>query len=75
MASYITVKGAGDDRKVVIWESDEAHPDGEIFVSNDGIERKVAETAAVKRKLANGELVKATDKSAPKPAADAVKPV
>ena len=59
MASYITVKGAGDDRRVVLWEKDAAHPDGEIFVSNDGKEYKAGETPAVKRKLASGELVKA----------------
>ena len=72
--SIITVKGAGDDNKVVLWEKDDAHPDGEIFVSNDGKERRVAETAAVQRKIAEGLLVKVgstatrtTDSTATKP--------
>lgn len=56
--SIITVKGAGDDGKVVLWERNDAHPEGEIFVSNDGKDRKVAETAGVQRKIAAGEMVK-----------------
>jgi hypothetical protein len=69
----ITVKGAGDDGKVVLWERDEQHPphidkDGnetkrphEAFVSNDGMPRKVAETAEVRRLLAEELLVKVSE--------------
>lgn len=68
--SVITVRGAGDDKRVVLWERDEAHPDGEVVVSNDGKDHKVAETSAVKRLMAEGLLVKggATAKPETKPA-------
>lgn len=64
--SILTVKGAGDDNKVVLWERHAEHPDkknpsdemGEAFVVNDGKARKVAETATVKRMIADGLLVK-----------------
>lgn len=80
----ITVMGAGDDGKVVLWERHEDHPalldeDGnetkrphEAFVSNDGIEREVAETADVKRLLAEGVLVKPADKKKALPEAPKV---
>lgn len=70
----ITVVGAGTDGKVVLWERNEEHPptldkDGkdtgkphEAFVSNDGKEREVAETAEVRRLLAEGLLVTPEDK-------------
>lgn len=54
----ISVKGAGDNRKIVLWEKDDAHPDGEVVISNDGTTHTVAETAAVKRLVAEGALVK-----------------
>lgn len=62
----IVVKGAGKDRRVVLWERHPDHPEkkyetdenGEAFVSNDDISREVAETATVKRLLAEGVLVK-----------------
>lgn len=54
----ITVKGKGDDNRVALWERDEAHPDGEAFVVNDGKSYRVAETGMVKRLLGEGTLVK-----------------
>lgn len=54
----VTVAGAGSNRRVVLFERHVDHPEGEAFVCNDGTNRKVAETAEVKRLLAAGELVK-----------------
>lgn len=53
----ITVKGSGDDRKVVLWEKNESHPNGEAFIPNDGKSYTVAETPFVRRLLADGSLV------------------
>lgn len=70
MADYITVKGTGDDNRVVLYERDPAHPanldkDGketsrphEAFVVNDGKAVKVGETAEVKRLIGEGKLEK-----------------
>lgn len=52
----ITVKGTGKNSKVVLWERDAAHPNGEIFVSNDGKERQVALTKGVKERLRSGQM-------------------
>lgn len=52
----ITVYGAGKDNRVALWDRDEQHPDGEVFVVNDGKAYEVAETAAVKRALSDGRL-------------------
>jgi hypothetical protein len=60
----ITVMATGNDGKVklgegkvVLWDKHPDHPeDGEAFVVNDGIPREVAETAAVKRGIAEGRL-------------------
>jgi hypothetical protein len=53
----INVKGAGDDHRVALWEKDEAHDGGEIFIANDGRTFSVAETKQVKRLIAEGRLV------------------
>lgn len=53
----VTVKGAGDDRKVVLWERNEQHPNGEAFITNSGKSYEVAETAMVKRLMGEGVLV------------------
>lgn len=63
MAKTIKVSGAGDDRKVVLWEKNADHPNGEVMISNDGAEHEVAETAAVKRLMAEGTLVSAGAKT------------
>lgn len=56
--NLIKVKGAGKDRKVVLWEKDKDHPNGEVFVCNDGREYIVSHTAAVKRLIADGSLLR-----------------
>lgn len=57
MSGYINVKGPGNDNKVILWERDPKHPNGEIFVVNDGETYKVAETPDVKRRIGDGRLV------------------
>lgn len=64
-AKTITVKGKGDDRKVILWEKDAAHPRGEVMIANDGKVHEVAETAAVKRLIGEGRLVTATTQETP----------
>lgn len=61
----IQVRGAGKDRKIVLWEKDPAHPNGEVVVSNDGKAHEVGETAQVKRLIGDGRLVAATTQAAP----------
>lgn len=57
--AFVTVKSAKEDSQVVLWERDTLHPDGEIFITGDGVTHKVAKTAAVQRALADGKLVEA----------------
>lgn len=62
--SQVSVRGTGDDGKVVLWERHPDHPKpkgkkvktGEAFISNDGKSRIVAETAEVKRLIGLGLL-------------------
>lgn len=54
----ITITGVGDDNKVALYEIDARHPDGEIFVANDGIEHEAAETQGVLQGIAKGTLLK-----------------
>lgn len=61
----INVKGNSKDNRVALWEKNEAHPNGEIFVVNDGKNYQVAETAAVKRLLGEGSLVEGEAGDAP----------
>lgn len=42
--------------KVVLWERDESHPNGEIFIG-DGNPVEVAETGAVMERIRSGALV------------------
>ncbi len=51
----INVKST-DETRVGIWEMNEEHPDGEIFVSGDKVV-EVAKTSAVNRALARGLIV------------------
>lgn len=81
----ITVKAAQPDSKepykVILWEKSPQHAsrgndEGEIFISADDKEYRVGETAAVKRLLMEGTLVKAESKAAAKkdePKSDAAK--
>jgi hypothetical protein len=57
MTGLITVKGATEDKKVVLWERNAAHPGGEVFISNDGRTHQVARTPAVARRLEGKRLV------------------
>lgn len=53
----ITVRGAGDDGRVALYERDPAHPRGQALVAHGGKAVQVALTPAVKRLLAAGSLV------------------
>lgn len=55
----VTVRGTGSDNKVVLWERNKAHPNGEVFLSNDGKARQVALTPAIKTRLREGRLEEA----------------
>lgn len=61
MADHIRVKAADSvaEGEVVLWERDEEHPDGEVFISADGREHEVAETPAVNDALGKKRLVRA----------------
>lgn len=65
--SQVSVRGTGDNGKVVLWERHPDHPKpvnrhgkeakvGEAFISNDGKSRIVAETARVKELIGLGRL-------------------
>ena len=57
---YIWVQASGnfsDGGRVVLWERDEAHPNGEIFIGSDK-PVQVGETAAVAERLRTGALKK-----------------
>lgn len=69
--AQITVKGTGDDDKVVIWEKSPEHPEGEVTVVNNGKPVKVGKTRAIVERLRDGRLVE-TEAEAPKN--DAKKP-
>lgn len=58
MAEIISVMGTPVDDRVVLWEVNEAHPGGEVFIVADGRTYEVAATSAVLQRLANGRLVK-----------------
>lgn len=75
MANYITVKGKREKadidpqegNPVIFSEKDPSHPNGEIFIADDGNTYKVGETAAIKRLIHEGQLVKVSGSSeAPK---------
>ena len=57
---YIWVQATGnftDGGRVVLWERDEAHPNGEIFIGSDK-PVQVGETAAVAERVRTGALKK-----------------
>ncbi len=57
---YIWVQATGDftdGGRVVLWERDEAHPNGEIFIGSDKLVQ-VGETAAVAERVRTGALKK-----------------
>lgn len=51
----IKVKAANPET-ITFWETDPAHPGGEVFVAGDKVV-EVGETPAVHRRIASGELV------------------
>lgn len=57
-AATIRVKGNKADGSVVLWERDDAHPGGEVFIAGQNGPFTVAETPEVLRKIAAQELVK-----------------
>lgn len=59
----VKVKGTGKDNKVVLWERNEAHPKGQIFVANNGRVVEVAETPQVRQLIAEGRLTTETAKT------------
>lgn len=68
MSDLILVKAGRNDGKVALWERDENHPDGEVWV--DGTQPEpvsVYPTEAVRTKIAQGVLVevKPEKKAAP----------
>lgn len=63
MAKTIYVKGVGKpDNRVILFERDAAHPNGEVFVVNNGRSFEVAETKAIKR-LIGEERLERTDEA------------
>lgn len=58
MSELITVKSTKEDGKVCLWERNDRHPDGEVFVSGDGVSHRVALTSEVALRLKDGVLVK-----------------
>jgi len=49
-----------DETKVGIWEVNEDHPDGEVFVSSDAVV-EVAKTSSVNKALARGLIVEVVE--------------
>lgn len=61
--AIITVQPTRNDKRLVLWERHDDHPDGEIWIV--GVEDrtyKVAETPGVLKALAAGDLEKVTRK-------------
>lgn len=62
MADTIWVKSGLKDNKVALWEVDEAHPGGEVYIADSSPEAKaieVAKTSQVMKFLGEGRLVEA----------------
>jgi hypothetical protein len=58
MAKYIKVRSGRTDDRVVLFEKDPRHPNGEAFVAGKGV-KEVAETPLVLAQLSKGQLVRA----------------
>ena len=52
----VTVRSTTSDGRVIVWERNPEHPNGEVFVSGDQKERRVALTSAVLAELSKGRL-------------------
>lgn len=57
----VKVKGTGDDNRVVLFERDKSHPNGECFIVNDGQTYEVANTKMVKQLIGESRLELSTD--------------
>lgn len=66
MSETIMVKGPGTDHKTILWETNSLHPDGEIFVVNDGKSYEVGKTPGILRRLNDGRLLPGDAKAAKK---------
>lgn len=53
--SYVSVRSATADDRVVLWERDPRHPDGEVFIAGDGLVQ-AGLTEAVTTRIRNGLL-------------------
>jgi len=60
------VESGREDDSVVLFERDDAHPDGEAFVGGRGIPEHVARTAKVEAGLESGELIESHEPEKPK---------
>lgn len=58
MAELVTVRGSGNDRRVVFTEAHPDHPHGDVMVANDGYPIELASTPAVLRALETGILIR-----------------
>lgn len=69
--ALITVRAARSDKRVLLWERDPRHPDGEAWISADGGAQthEVWATGAVQVLLAAGLLVAVAPAPAPTPPA------
>lgn len=63
MADFITVQSTSNDQRVCLHEFDAVHPNGEVWIVNDGTPHKVALTAGISQRLQNGALVEVQHKS------------
>ncbi len=70
----VTVRSTASDGRVVVWEKNPAHPNGEVFVVGDQKEKRVALTSAVLAELSKGrlEIVFASSHAAPAVEAEGV---
>jgi len=57
MTDFIKVKATNSENKVALWDRDDRHPNGEVFVSGDGKTVEVANTATVRNAIRSGALV------------------
>lgn len=62
----IKVQAVKGDRKVVLFERNDGHPEGEVFIHGNDTIHDVAPTAAVKQKIHEGLLVEVTASGKPK---------
>lgn len=69
MTDFIKVKATNSEGKVALWDRDDRHPNGEVFVTGNGEAVKVANTVAVRDAIRRGALVEVQPEKAdaPKP--------